>query len=429
MRAGQFVVGASHNDSERQVMQDPEDVAVILQLHKKGWGSKRIARELGISKNTVKRYLRAGGYMPYGGPGGREKKLDGFEDWVKEQFHRHRGNADVVRQELEKVHSLRVSLRTVERAVSDERQQLEAETVATVRFETPPGKQLQGDFGQTSVEIAGEKTKIFLCVVTLGYSRRLYVELFENEQIASWLTTLEGAFYHFGGVPEEVLIDNARALVTMHNPQTKEVVFSPTFSAFAHYWSFTPKACAPYRARTKGKDERGVAYVKRNAIAGRSFAGMEELRAHLQWWMREVADVRIHGTTGERPIDRFRNAESAALKAPGGKPRFQKTRELRRVVHNDLCVEVDTNHYSVPWRLIGEEVLVLVSEDTLTISYAGEVVAWHPRVQGRKERLVMPEHFSGLGFHTDQSAAVTAETTDELLRSLDEYEAVAGGAW
>lgn len=429
MRKGQFVVGASHYVSERQLMQDPEDVAVMLRLHAKGWGSKRIARELGVSKNTVKRYLRAGGYVPYGGPEGREKVLDGLEVWVTEQFHKHRGNADVVRQELEKVHGLRVSLRTVERAVTDERRQLEAETVATVRFETPPGKQLQGDFGQTSVEIAEEKTKIFLCVVTLGYSRRPYVEVFENEQVASWLTTLEGAFYHFGGVPEEVLIDNARALVTVHNPQTREVVFSPTFAAFARYWGFTPKACAPYRARTKGKDERGVGYVKRNAIAGRSFAGMEELRSHLRWWMREVADVRIHGTTGERPIDRFRNAEAAALKPLGSKPRFQKTRELRRVVHNDLCVEVDTNHYSVPWRLIGEEVLVLVSEDALTVSYAGGIVARHPRLKGRKERLVAAEHFTGLGLHVQQGSSVIARSKNELLRPLDEYEAVAGGAW
>ena len=85
MRKGQFVVGASHYDCERQLMQDPDDVAVILQLHKKGWGSKRIARELEVSKNTVKWYLRAGGYMPYGRPEGREKKLDGLENWVKQR--------------------------------------------------------------------------------------------------------------------------------------------------------------------------------------------------------------------------------------------------------------------------------------------------------------------------------------------------------
>jgi transposase len=409
-------------------MEEPEDVAVMLRLHERGWGSRRIAGELGVSRNTVKRYLRAGGYIPYGGPEGRKKELGGHEQWLRDQFHRHGGNADVVRQELEKEHGIRVSLRTVERAVVDERRLLKAETVATARFETPPGKQLQGDFGQVTTVIGGEKTRVYLCVLTLGYSRRPYVDVFDNERAAAWCMTIEGAFQHFGGVTEEVLIDNARALVSYHNAQSREVIFSPTFRAFAGYWGFLPKACASYRARTKGKDERGVGYVKGNAIAGRSFTSMEALRGHLRWWTREVADVRIHGTTGERPIDRFLAAEAAALKPMGGKPPFQQKRELRRVVHNDLCVEVDTNHYSVPWRLIGEEVLVLVSDESVAISHAGELVASHGRLQGRKQRVVLPQHFSGLRLQAKVSDGAE-QTAAQLLRPLQEYEAVAGGRW
>lgn len=409
-------------------MEEPEDVAVMLRLREKGWGSKRISQALGVSRNTVRRYLRAGGYVPYGGPEGQRKILDEHEQWLKEQFHRHGGNADVVRQELERIHGVKVSLRTVERAVVDERRLLRAAAVATTRFETPPGKQLQGDFGQVTVVIGEEKVRIYLCVVTLGYSRRPYVEAFENEQAAAWYTTIEGSFLYFNGVPEEVLIDNARALVSYHNAQTREVVFSPTFRAFAEYWGFRPRACAPYRARTKGKDERGVGYVKRNAIAGHSFASMEELRAHLRWWMREVADVRIHGTTGERPIDRFQAAEATALEPLTGKPRFQQQRELKRSVHNDLCVEVDTNHYSVPWRFIGEEVLVRVTEDSVVVSHAGAPIARHRRLTGRKQRTVLPEHFRGLRPH-DETTVKSHESSAELLRPLQEYEAVAGGHW
>lgn len=428
MRDSGFVVGASHTQGERQRMQDPEDVVVMLRLHEKGWGSKRIARELGVSRNTVRRYLRAGGYEPYGGAAGREKALAGYEDWLAEQLRQHRGNADVVRQELERVHGVRVSLRTVERAVAGERQELRAEAVATTRYETAAGEQLQGDFGQTTVEIADEKVRVYLCVVTLGYSRRPYVEVFENEKVAAWLQTIEGAFRYFGGVTAEVLVDNARALVSTHNPVTREVVFSFTFAAFARYWGFKPKACAPYRARTKGKDERGVGYVKRNAIAGRRFESMEALRAHLQWWMREVADVRIHGTTGERPIDRFEREEAAALKPLGGRPPFQQQRELVRTVHNDLCVEVDTNWYSVPWRFIGIEVLVLVSGEKVSISHAGELLAVHPRLTGRRQRSALREHFSGLKLYQNASDAQAPES-GELQRPLAEYDAVAGGAW
>jgi transposase len=101
-----------------------------------------------------------------------------------------------------------------------------------------------------------------------------------------------------------LLLDNAKPLVNFHDAQTREVRFNDRFHAFCRYWDVVPKACAPYRARTKGKDERGVGYVKRNAIAGHTFESLAALEAHLAWWMREVADVRVYGTTGEPPMVR-----------------------------------------------------------------------------------------------------------------------------
>ena len=115
-------------------------------------------------------------------------------------------------------------------------------------------------------------------------------------------------------MPGELLLDNARALVKRHDAATREVEFTDRLHAFTRYWDVRPIACAPYRARTKGKDERGVGYVKRNAIAGRSFASWGALEAHLAWWMREVADTRVHGTTGEPPIVRFEREERQALR-------------------------------------------------------------------------------------------------------------------
>jgi len=134
----------------REIMRTPGEVTVILELQRKGWGTKRIARELGISKNTVKGYLYVGGWQPYG-RSSRAKVLDDRLQWVQEQNLMHRGNADVVRQELQRQFELQVSLRTIARAVAPLRRQLNAASVATVRFETPPGRQMQGDFGQTRV--------------------------------------------------------------------------------------------------------------------------------------------------------------------------------------------------------------------------------------------------------------------------------------
>ena len=236
----------------REVMQTPDEVAAMLRLKALGWGIKRIARELGWSHMTVRRYVLEGGWVPYRG-GGRPRALAGLEDWVAERFRRHAGNADVFRQELVAEKGIKLSLRTIEREVAPRRRELAAEARATIRFETPPGKQLQIDFGERRAMIGGESVKVFLFVATLGYSRRLYVRPFRHERQESWFAGLEGAFRHFGGVTEEVLFDNDRGLVVRHDRVTREVEFNARLQAFARHWRFRPRACAPYRARSKGK--------------------------------------------------------------------------------------------------------------------------------------------------------------------------------
>ena len=149
--------------------------------------------------------------------------------------------------------------------------------------------------------------RVFLFVATLGYSRRCHVAAFRHERQSSWFRGLEGTFGHFGGVTQEVLIDNPAARWWSSTTRRRAAVeFNERFLAFAAYWGFRPRACAPYRARTKGKDERGrrLRQAKTPSPGTRfeSWAGME---AHLGWWQREVADRRRHGTTGEVPLERF----------------------------------------------------------------------------------------------------------------------------
>lgn len=423
------MIGPIREDSGREIMRTPDEVTAILELQRRGWGAKRIARELRVSKNTVKRYLQAGGWRPYQRPL-RPKRLDEYARWVAEQYVKHHGNADVVRQELLRHKGLQISLRTIERAVAPLRRQLRASEVATVRFETPPGHQTQADFGQTRVHIGGEPVWVFLCVLTLGYSRRTFVMPFHHERRDNWLVGMETAGRHFGGFTEEMLIDNGRQLVKHHDRQTREVEFSETFRAFAAYWGFRPRACAPFRARTKGKDENGIGYVKHNAIAGHTFDSWEALEAHLVWWMREVADVRIHGTTGERPIERFLRDEVHVLRPLGGKAPFVQVREVVRRVHSDLCVELETNHYSVPWRYIGEQVHLRAESGVLGIHYAGKEIAHHLLCSGRRQRIVDPRHFDGVSVTRAQTAGprdMGEQVRGELLRPLSEYEAVVGG--
>ncbi len=450
-------VGSSSSrliQSRGDEMLEPDDVSAMLRLKEQGWGTRRIASELGVSRNTVKTYVKAGGWTAYKQPQ-RKRALDGLDKWLCERFKRHKGNADVVRQELAVEKGIEVSLRTVERAVQGFRQELRAEARATVRFETPPGKQLQIDFGERLIEIGDKKQRVYVFVATLGHSRRLHVRAFTNERQGNWFDGLESAFRSFGGVTQEVLLDNARALVDRHNPVTREVVFNAKLKAFAKHWNFTPRACAPYRARTKGKTENGVGYVKKNAIAGRSFASFEELEAHLVEWTRDIADTRVHGTTGEAPMTRFERDEAKALKAIGGVPPFTIMRELVRKVQADCQVMVDDNGYSVPWRLIGESVQVALADGVVRVTYAGVEVARHDVLAGKRQRAIDPAHFEGVAGANREPVRVARgygppaldegsagpqplvasrhaanyDLSGSLLRPLSEYEALVGGGW
>lgn len=410
-------------------MLQAEEVMAMVRLHQCGWGAKRIAKEFGCARNTVRRYLREGGVINYRGRP-RISALDGLDDWLRERFFRHEGNADVIRQELASEHGIVIGLRSVELRVQRWRRELKAQKRATVRFETAPGHQMQIDFGDTKVWIGGERVRIHVFVATLGYSRRLHVRASVRQRQSDWFEGIEGAFLRFGGVPAEVLLDNAKALVEHHDAATREVRFNDRLHTFARYWGFTPRACAPYRARTKGKDERGVGYVKKNAIAGRRFESWAEFEAHLDHWTREVADRREHGTTGVAPIERFAD-EAAALRPLVGRAPFGQLRDLVRKVQADCAIDLDTNSYSVPWRLIGESVQVVVLAGRVIIRHAGQVVADHVQCKGRRQRIVDRAHFVGVaGFDGPvRTTAPVGIAPTALLRPLAEYEAVVGGGW
>ena len=142
--------------------------------------------------------------------------------------------------------------------------------------------------------------------------------------------------------------------------------------------------------------------------------------------MREVADVRVHGTTGEPPVERFLRDEAHALRPLEGRPPFRQIRELTRQVHADGFVDVDTNRYSVPWRLIGTAVTVRISDGQVHVFQAGVEVARHAERHGRRERVIDADHRVGL---LGASKPPPAPSSAELLRPLSEYEQLIGGGW
>jgi hypothetical protein len=159
------------------------------------------------------------------------------------------------------------------------------------------------------------------------------------------------------------------------------------------------------------------------------------LEGHLDWWMREIADQRVHGTVAEKPIERFARDEAAVLRPLAGRPPFGQLRELIRRVQADTTVELDTNAYSVPWRLIGETVQVVVAGGRVSIRHHGSEVASHGETAGRHQRVMDAAHLVGIigrpqsVMNEPPAGRLPAVSEAELLRPLSEYEAVAGGNW
>lgn len=405
-------------------MIEPELVRQIRALEAMRWGSKRIARELGVALMTVKRYRRGGAEAEAQHRPTRRALDDEQRAKARELFDTTaEGNAVVVTQLLAEK-GIDVDIRVVQRVLQPHRQTKRAAEAATVRFETEPGHQLQIDFGEKHVMIAGQRTRLMLFVAVLGYSRRCYVRAFRSQRHDDWREGLAAAFQHFGGVTQTVLVDNAKALILDRVDDVVRV--NPAFEAFCKDWGVAVRACRPYRARTKGKTERGVGYAKHNALAGRPFASWAALDAHLAWWM-QMADERDHGTTHEAPRVRFERAEASALRPLPARPIPVRQRREQRKVASDCFVDVDTVRYSVPHRLVGRMVQVLVADHEVVIFDVAERVAQHSRCREPHQRVVDPAHFEGL-HRVTASTLVTSTVLAPYGRSLADYAAHVGGA-
>lgn len=298
-----------------------EQSVEIKVLARQGHGIKAIARELGLSRNTVRKYLRGKSALPkYRPRTPRPTKLDPFKEYLLERIEAARPHwipATVLQREIQGrgygggISQLKAFLAPYK--------QREAEPL--VRFETPVGKQLQVDF--TTIRRGSAPLKAF--VATLGYSRATYVLFTAREDSAAWLTGLREAFAFFGGVTEDVLFDNAGAIISERDAYGEGLHrWHPALAALAEQYGFRPKVCRPYRAKTKGKVERFNGYLKGSFItplaASLKSAGLnldvETANAHIGRWLDEVAHQRVHGTTGVQPAVRLAEEREVLLPLP-----------------------------------------------------------------------------------------------------------------
>jgi transposase len=345
----------------------------ILMLNRKGMSQRTIAKKLGISRNTVKKYLDNPEF-PGIRAGIRKRKslLNPYHDTIKTWLEEDMEYTATWIYDHLRTMGFHGSYEIVKRTVASIK--AERQKIAFMRFETEPGYQAQVDFGEFQVERAdGTTKKLYLFSMILGYSREIYGALIERCDLPSFLDCHIRAFEHFRGVPKEILYDRMRNVFI--GKVAGKNKFNDTLMGFALHYGFTPEVTPSYAAWVKGKVERPYSFIREGFWRGYGFVCLETANRDLKQWLEQKAQ-RIHGTTHEVVSLRF------AMEKPhlqGLPPRaFDTSYRLYRTVQKDCTVRFESNSYVVPHALVGKKIILRVkdgimrifSDDSLVVTYA-----------------------------------------------------------
>ncbi len=253
-----------------------------------------------------------------------------------------------------------------------------------------PGEEGQADWSPYTVELGGEQRVVHGFSLVLPWSRYMVVRFALDEQLETLVQLHEEAFLDMGGIPRLMTYDNMTTVGRHVGPG--QVWLNPRFEAYAKERGFEIKLIDPGNPNQHASVERPFGYVEGNCLLRRRsrFASLEDLQAHARWWCAQVANVRDHGTTRERPLDRL--AREKPLMLPLASAHVEIFRTLARLVGRDFCVAVDTSRYSVPPRFVGQPCTVRLHDTKLEILIGGEIVAVHERQHEPRARHVLPEH-------------------------------------
>ena len=300
-----------------------EKRVLLREYLERGLTKTALAKKLGISRRTIHHWIQTGQLdrdlddeaVRYKRRPPVKRKIDEYRGIIHSRLEEFpRLSAVRIFEELRKA-GYEGGYTQVKEYVRSARPRPRIDPV--VRFETPPGHQAQVDFAHFRLPWG----RRWALLVVLGYSRLLWLRFFERQDMSTLFAGLEQAFDFFGGVPREILFDQMRAVVVSdHRLEGGRLIENAEFCRFAHHWQFRPRACRPYRAKTKGKIERPIRYLRESFFYGRHFVSDEDLEARALRWLSEVANVREHRTIGERPQERFERDERAVLQPLAAQP-------------------------------------------------------------------------------------------------------------
>ena len=347
----------------------------MKQLIREGLSITEVARRLSCSRQTI--YNNMDRDDDGVEQRRRGSKLDEYRRYIESRLERFDLPATVLLRELRE-RGYVGGITILREAVAEIKQRQIQKLVD--RYETEPGRQGQVDWGSCgTIRHEGRRRRLSLLVVVLGYSRIIWARFVVSERRPVLTALLEQAFAELGGAPRELLFDNLKAVIDRPRHGDSPAVVQPGFADFADHWGFEACACPPYWPRAKGKVERAVGYVKASFLEGRSFTDLDDLNAQLRVWLATVANIRRHGTTGERPVDRLTEDQAAMLDLVMPYPKVEVE---KRLADWDSRISFRGVRYSVDPSILGGRrgtpvEVHLGADERLRIHHEGQLVGEH----------------------------------------------------
>lgn len=397
---------------------------MIRQMCREGLSISEIARRTGRDRKTVRKIIRAESQPVYKKRPQRPSQLDPHKAYVKERMEAGVTNSVKLLREI-KVRGYTGSITILKDFMRPFRQRQKA----VMRYETPPGYQAQVDWGTCGkIFHRGVLKTVYCFVMTLGYSRMAYVEFTVRCDTRAFIRCHINAFNFFSGVPKTCLYDNLKSVRLITSDDAARL--NPTFLDFADQFGFEVKTCKPYRPETKGKVESGIGYVKGNFLLGETFSSLSELNASVLGWLNAVANVRLHGTTGEIPLERFAKENLNSLRPDMV---FDTALYEQRKITVDCLVSYQGCRYSVPHKFAGSVATIRDHENGFfDVLVKEEVVATHTLSPVKGRTIFVSRHYEGIPQNESSLPQRLPILSPSYLPEVEErplsvYESLVGG--